>query len=65
MSVATMRGNIGSKSNNVGFGASIASCGTKRKIASNANIYSGRNPREVHLEGGKKKKRPKQQLKRK
>ena len=65
MSVATMRGKIGSKSNNVGFGASIASCGTKRKIVSNSSIYSGRNPREVHLEGGKKMKLPKQQLKRK
>jgi hypothetical protein len=65
MSVASMRGKIGTKSSSGGFGASIASSGAKRKLASNSSTYSRRNSREVHLEGGKKMKLPKQQLKRK
>jgi hypothetical protein len=65
ISVATMRGKVANKVISGGFGASIASVGAKRKLASNLSKFSGRNPREVHLEGGKKMKLPKQQLKRK
>jgi hypothetical protein len=65
ISVATMRGKVANKVISGGFGASIASVGAKRKLASALSTFSGRNPREVHLEGGKKMKLPKQQLKRK
>lgn len=65
ISVATMRGKVGNKVISGGFGASIASAGAKRKLASTLSTFSARNPREVHLEGGKKMKLPKQQQKRK